>query len=367
MVFGARRHLAVLPEVDAEIREWPVPFHDGIPRLLAERGRRSVMLVSGDPFWFGAGSVLAKYLEGSEWTAYPGPSTFSLAAARLAWPLESTRCLGLHAVPLTRIRPFLQRGQRLLVLVRDGEAVIELGHQIREWGFGATVMHILESLEGPNERIRRLSAGQTLPDNVQYPVALGLEVEGQGPAIPRTPGLPDDFFEHDGQLTKQSVRALTLSALAPQAGERLWDIGVGSGSVAIEWLLAHESNRAVGFEKSAERISRAARNARSMGVDWLELVNGEAPEVLENQPSPDAVFIGGGLSQTLLEALWERLPKGVRVIANAVTLESESVLIQWHQARGGELVRLALSSAGSIGPRRGWKAQYPIVQWRVTT
>lgn len=367
IIFGAHRHLKVLPGVDADVREWPVPFAEGVPMLLAERGRRVVMLVSGDPFWFGAGTVLARHLDPSEWAIYPGPSTFSLAAARLAWGLESTQCLGLHAAPLTRIRPFLQPGQRLLVLLRDGEAVAELGRQMTQWGFGPTVMHILEALDGPGERLRRINADQSPPDDVQHPVALGLEVAGEGPPLPCTAGIPDDFFEHDGQITKQSVRALTLSALAPKAGERLWDIGAGSGAVSIEWLLAHPDNQAIGFEASAERAARAARNARSLGVDWLALVEGQAPKVLANQPLPDAVFIGGGLSQALLQALWEYLPEGVRIVANAVTLESESLLMQWHQARGGELVHLAFSSAGPIGPRRGWKAQYPIIQWRVTT
>ncbi|MBD3897587.1 precorrin-6y C5,15-methyltransferase (decarboxylating) subunit CbiE [Halomonas sp. ML-15] len=370
VVFGARRHLHLLPPLACEVREWPVPFADGIPALLAERGRRVVMLVSGDPFWFGAGSALARQLDPHEWQAIPAPSTFSLAASRLGWALQECTCLGLHAKPLTRIRPYLQRGRRLLVLVRNGEAVIELAGCLKQFGFGASRLHLLEALGGDRERIRCVGADSTLPEDIAHPVAVGLEVAGDGPALPLTPGLPDALFEHDGQITKQAARAITLAALAPRAGERLWDIGTGSGSVAIEWLLAHPDNRALAFEGDAGRAARARRNADNLGVDWLEIVEGLAPDVLDDQAlqdqPPDAVFIGGGLSQALLEALWQLLPSGARIVANAVTLESEALLAHWQQQAGGELLRLELSTAVPLGSRRGWKASYPIVQWRVT-
>ncbi|MFC3393014.1 precorrin-6y C5,15-methyltransferase (decarboxylating) subunit CbiE [Aidingimonas halophila] len=365
VVFGARRHLRLLPSLAAEVREWPVPFADGIPQLLAERGRRVVMLVSGDPFWFGAGNTLARYLRVEEWQALPSPSTFSLAASRLGWPLDDCACLGLHAKPLTRIRPYLQCGQRLLVLVRNGDAVTELAGWLVRFGFGGSQLHVLEALGGDDERIRCVRADATLPADIAHPVAVGLDVAGDGPTLPLTPGLPDEWFEHDGQITKQAVRAMTLAALTPVAGERLWDIGTGSGSIAIEWLLAHPANRAVAFEDVTERASRARHNARLLGVDWLEVVEGRVPEALSDQPLPDAVFVGGGLSETLLEALWQRLPVGVRLVANAVTLESEALLAHWQQRGGGELLRLELADAAPIGRRRGWKASYPIVQWRV--
>ncbi len=370
LVFGARRHLRLLPPLSAEVREWPVPFAEGIPRLLAERGRRVVMLVSGDPFWFGAGATLARHLPAAEWRALPAPSTFSLAAGRLGWPLEACTCLGLHAKPLTRIRPYLQQNRRLLVLLRDGNAVHELAGLLVRFGFGGSRLHVLEALGGDDERLRSMRADADLPGDIAHPVAVGLEVAGEGPALPLTPGLPDTLFEHDGQLTKQAVRAMTLAALAPRAGQRLWDIGTGSGSIAIEWLLAHPENQAVAFECHAERAARARRNADNLGVDWLEIVEGSVPAVLNDQALseqlPDAVFIGGGLSQALLEALWRRLPPGVRVVANAVTLESEALLAEWQRRAGGELLRIELSSAAPLGNRRGWKASYPIVQWQVT-
>ncbi|WP_148252602.1 precorrin-6y C5,15-methyltransferase (decarboxylating) subunit CbiE [Aidingimonas lacisalsi] len=366
VVFGARRHLRLLPPLAAEVREWPVPFADGIPQLLAERGRRVVMLVSGDPFWFGAGTSLARDLDEREWRALPSPSTFSLAASRLGWPLQGCTCLGLHAKPLTRIRPYLQRERRLLVLVKDGAAVIELAGWLVRFGFGASRLHVLEALGGDGERIRTVQADTSLPDDILHPVAVGLDVAGDGPVLPLTAGRADDWFEHDGQITKQTVRAMTLAALAPTPGERLWDIGTGSGSIVIEWLLAHPDNQAVAFERASERAARAERNARLLGVDWLEVVEGSAPEALGDRSPPDAVFVGGGLSETLLDTLWQRLPAGVRLVANAVTLESEALLSHWHQQAGGELLRLELATAASIGSRRGWQASYPIVQWRVT-
>ncbi|GHB09099.1 bifunctional cobalt-precorrin-7 (C(5))-methyltransferase/cobalt-precorrin-6B (C(15))-methyltransferase [Modicisalibacter luteus] len=366
VVFGARRHLRLLPPLAAEVREWPVPFADGLPLLLAERGRRVVMLVSGDPFWFGAGTTLVRHLEAGEWQALPSPSTFSLAASRLGWSLEGCVCLGLHAKPLTRIRPYLHRGRRLLVLLRNGDPVNELAGLLVHYGFGTTRLHVLEALGGDGERYRSVQAEAALPDDITHPVAVGLEVAGDGPSLPLTPGLPDEWFEHDGQITKQVVRAMTLAALAPAPGERLWDIGTGSGSIAIEWLLAHPDNRALAFESNSERAQRARRNARLLGVDWLEVMEGNAPGVLSDAPLPDAVFIGGGLSEALLEALWHRLPAGVRIVANAVTLESEALLAHWQQVAGGELLRLELAAAAPIGTRRGWQASYPIVQWRVT-
>ncbi|MBS3669247.1 precorrin-6y C5,15-methyltransferase (decarboxylating) subunit CbiE [Vreelandella boliviensis] len=364
VVFGARRHLRLLPPLNAEVIEWPVPFADGIPELINQRGRRVVMLVSNDPFWFGAGTTLAQHLGADEWLSLPAPSTFSLAASRLGWPLECCTCLGLHAKPLARIRPYLHVGRRLLVLVRDGAAVAELASLVNRFGFGDSLLTVLEALGGDNERIRALNADGELPQDIAHPVAVALEVAGNGPALPLTPGLPDHFFDHDGQITKQTVRAMTLSALAPMPGERLWDIGTGSGSIAIEWLLAHPDNQAVGFEQNTERAARARSNAENLGVDWLEVKEGRAPEVLNDTPLPEAVFIGGGLSQTLLDDLWQRLPEGVRIVANAVTLESEALLAHWQQKAGGELLRLELANATPIGTRRGWKASYPIVQWR---
>ncbi len=367
IVTGSTRHLALLPGLAAETRPWPVPFADGVPQLLALRGRKVAMLASGDPFWFGAGAILARSLDPGEWRAFPGPSTPSLACARLGWPLETTPAFGLHAAPFARLRASLAPGARLIATMRDGEAPAALAAWLTGLGFGATTLHVMEALGGPRERIRRATAAGFNIAGIAHPVAVALEVAGDGPALPRAAGRPDAFFDNDGQITKCPIRALTLSALAPRAGERLWDIGGGSGSVAIEWLLADPATAAVSIDRDAARAARIRANAAALGVDQLEVVEGAAPAALDGLAPPDAVFIGGGLSEALLADLWARLPAGVRIVANAVTLESEALLALWQAAKGGGLLRIELAEAAPLGARRGWRASYPVVQWSVTT
>lgn len=365
LVIGPARHLTLLSAISCRVIEWPVPFAKGISVLLAHRGQKVAMLASGDPFWFGAGSSVTRHLSPEEWVAHPAPSTFSLAAARLGWPLQETACLGLHAAPLERLRPHFVAGGRILVLLRDGEAVASLATYLVDRGFGASRLHVMESLGGPRERSRTARADRLDFADITHPVAVAVECAGEGQVLPCISGLPDDLFDHDGQITKQPVRALTLSTLAPRPGETLWDIGAGSGSIGIEWLLAHPANRALAIEADALRAERARANALALGVDRLEIVIGAAPDALPESPVPDAVFIGGGLSQALLEALWARLPTGTRLVVNAVTLESEALLALWHGEKGGTLLGLELAQAAPLGSRRGWRSSYPVVQWSV--
>ncbi|MFC3441827.1 precorrin-6y C5,15-methyltransferase (decarboxylating) subunit CbiE [Sphingobium rhizovicinum] len=365
LVMGPARHLALLGEHRGQAVEWPVPFADGINLLLAARGRRVVALASGDPFWFGAGSSLTRHLEPGEWVAHPAPSTFALAAARLGWAVQDIACTALHAAPVPRLRPHLAPGRRILALLRDGAAVGEVAAYLGDQDFGASTIHILEALGGPRERVRAISADGSIPDDVTHPVAIGIDTAGEGRVLPSASGISDDWFEHDGQISKRPVRALTLSALAPRPGELLWDIGAGSGSIGIEWLLAHPANRAVAVEHDPVRAARIRTNADALGVDRIAVLTGSAPELLPDGV-PDAVFIGGGLSQALLETLWARLPAGRRLVANAVTLESEALLVRWQAEKGGHLLRVELAEVAPIGSRRGWRASYPLVQWSVT-
>jgi len=366
VIIGPPRHLALIGPTVARQIEWPAPFEDGLALLSDLRGQKVVALASGDPFWFGAGRVIADRLAPGEWVSLPAPSTFSLAANRLGWGLESTPCLGLHAAPLDRLRPHLGDGARLLVTVRDGVAVGELCRWLSQAGFGATRVHVMEALGGADARVRTATAAEMKYTDIAHPVLLGLDLSGQGADLPLVPGLPDETFDHDGQITKRPVRALTLSALAPRPGEHLWDIGGGSGSIAIEWLLAHPSLRATSIEHDPDRAARITANARALGVDRLRVVQGAAPGALTGLEAPDAVFVGGGLSAELLGTLETACPLGCRLVANAVTLESEAVLAAWQARKGGDLLRIDLARATRLGARRGWTSAYPVVQWSGT-
>ena len=366
VIMGPPRHLSLLPDNGAERIEWPVPFSDGLPLLQNLRGQHTVVLASGDPFWFGAGSVIARNFNAGEWTALPGQSTFSLAAARLGWPLESTPTFGLHAAPLTRLRPHLSSGLHAIVLLRDGKAVIELATYLTETGFADSALHVMQALGGPRENVQTVNLTEALLGTFDHPVCVGLRIKGAGRAFPRASGKPDDIFETDGQITKRPIRALTLSALAPQRGEHLWDIGGGTGSISIEWLMCDPTLTATTVEPRADRAERIRRNADALGQDRLNILHGTAPDVLNGLTPPDVVFIGGGLGTELLAWLHQTLPPGTRLLANAVTLESEAVLTQWHEKLGGELLRINLAHSAPLGPRRGWKSAYPAVQWSVT-
>ena len=362
VVFGGPRHLAMVDHPDK--RDWPVPF--SIAPVLALRGQRVAVLASGDPFWHGAGGTLAAALVPGEWRAYPAASVFSLAAARRGWRLEETPCLGLHAAPLTRLRPHLAPGARLIVTLRDGAAVADLARWLTVEGFGESRLSVMEHLGGPRERIRDARADAPVPDGIGPLVTVALTVAGEGRVIPCASGLADDLFDHDGQITKRPVRALALSALAPRPGELLWDLGAGSGSVGIEWLLAHPGNRCIGVERDAARAARARSNAATLGVDRLDLREGAALDLLAGLPDPQAVFVGGGCDTALLAALWDRLPTGTRLVVHAVTLETEALLVLWHGDKGGSLLRIELAEAAPLGRKRGWKSAWPVVQWSVT-
>lgn len=263
LVMGPARHLSLLSVITCPVIEWPVPFADGIASLMEHRGQRVVMLASGDPFWFGAGTSVTAHLDPREWLAHPSPSTFALAVARLGWPLQDVSCLGLHAAPVERLRPHLALGQRILALLRDGEAVTTLAAYLTRQGFGPSMLHVMEALGGPRERMRCVAAEALSFTDIAHPVAIGIDCAGQGAALPLTAGRPDHWFAADGQITKRPVRALTLSALAPRPGELLWDIGAGSGSVGIEWLLVHPANRACAIEADPVRAARARKRRRA--------------------------------------------------------------------------------------------------------
>ncbi|MBI4725512.1 MAG: precorrin-6y C5,15-methyltransferase (decarboxylating) subunit CbiE, partial [Rhodomicrobium sp.] len=366
LIAGGARHLALIGAVRGETLEWKKPFRDTAARILERAGDPVCVLASGDPYWFGAGAVLAEYVAPSEMLVLPASSTFSLAAARLGWPLQSTLTLGLHTGRPEALLRYLHQGQRILALSLDGSTPGQAAGLLNRYGFGGSVMHIMEALGGPRERVHKRLAKEIAGETFAALNIIAIEAVAGPDArpVPFAPGLPDSYFEHDGQITKREIRAVTLSSLGPAPGELLWDIGLGSGSVAIEWLLSHASMRACGFEKPGERAARAARNAVSLGVPHLAIREGMAPAALEGAEAPDAIFVGGGVSEPgLMAAAWTALKPGGRIAANAVTLEGQAVLMECKWSWGGTLTRICIEREHRVGDYTAWQPSLPVVQW----
>ncbi|MGI6850768.1 precorrin-6y C5,15-methyltransferase (decarboxylating) subunit CbiE [Mesorhizobium sp. 1B3] len=367
IVFGGKRHLALAGDlIKGEANPWPSPFDSTMADVRALRGRPVCVLASGDPFLHGVGVTLARHVPLGETTVIPAPSSVSLAASRLGWALQHIETVSLHGKPIELLRPLLHPGRRIIALTSDGHGPEAVAKLLRGAGFGGSRLVVLEALGGVDERITRQHADTFTMTNVDPLNVVAIEVvAGDGARIlPLTPGLDDEFFEHDGQITKKAVRAVTLSALAPRCGELLWDIGAGSGSISIEWMLADASLRAIAIEADPNRAARIGRNASTLGVPGLAVVTGTAPGALAGLARPDAVFVGGGGSDDgVMAAAIDALESGGRLVANAVTLEMEGVLLALHVRYGGELTRLAISRAAPIGTMEGWKPAMPITQW----
>lgn len=369
LVVGGRRHLALAESlIRGRTLAWPSPIGEALPEIERHRGRPVVVLASGDPFHYGVGDLLMRSIPVEETLCLPHPSAFSLAAARLGWSLQDVAMVSLHGRALEGVVRYLQPGARILALSWDGTTPAKLARVLTARGMGQSSLVVLEAMGGPRERVRQTFAKDCDFTDVSPLNTVALEISGSA-FVGMTPGLDDSLFEHDGQLTKRGVRAVTLSALAPRRGELLWDVGLGAGSVAIEWLLSNPSLRAVGFEVDPERAARAARNAASLGVPELGIVQGRAPDAFAGQEAPDAIFLGGGLSnEGLIQAAWTALKPGGRIVANAVSIASEARLIAAFQDHGGELVRLEVSKAGKAGTGGVfvWRPAAPIVQWRAS-
>lgn len=367
LVIGGKRHLELFGPTRGEQRQWPVPLDAAIPDIVARRGRPVAVLASGDPFWYGAGVTLARAIPADEMLVVPAPSSLSLAAARMGWAQQDTVTLGLNMRGLTPlIRRHLHDGRRILALSLNGDTPREIAALLTANGFGDTRLSVLEALGGPRERVRTTTAAGFDIDGIDPLNIIACDVVAGPEARPVSyaSGLPDGYFETDGQLTKREIRAVTLSSLAPRPGELLWDIGLGSGSVAIEWLLAHAANRAIGVERNEVRLARAARNALALGVPHLDVRRGSAPGALFGLPAPDAIFIGGGgKDQTTIAQCWSALKPGGRIVVNGVTLETEATLIGSHATYGGSLTRISIDRADSVGNRAAWRPAMPVLQW----
>jgi precorrin-6Y C5,15-methyltransferase (decarboxylating) len=367
LVVGGARHLALADGlISGERLPWPSPMRAAYPAILARAGQDVAVLASGDPYCYGVGSAFATLVPASEIICIPAPSAFSLACARLGWAMQDVTTLSFCGRPLQAAIPLLQPGARLLALSADAATPGALASLLTSRGFGGSVLHVLEALGGKRERARTCMAGSGVPGDVGSLNTLAIEVVAGPDAVvlPLAAGLPDALFENDGQLTKQEVRAVTLSALAPRAGETLWDIGAGSGSVAIEWCLRGRANRALAIEARPERAARAGRNALALGAAAMEVVVGEAPGALAGLQPPDAVFIGGGLQRPgVLEAAWDALRPGGRLVANAVALDTQAKLLELQARLGGTLTRLAVERLDQIGTMRALRPAMAVVQW----
>jgi precorrin-6Y C5,15-methyltransferase (decarboxylating) len=371
VVFGGARHLALAaPLIRGVARPWATPFDSTLAEVLKLRGRAVCVLASGDPFNHGVGSILSRHVACEETVALPSPSAFSLAASRLLWPLPQTTLLSLCGRSLDYIRPHLHPGARILVLASDHGAPAKLARLLCDLGFGHSRVTVLESLAGPKERIRSVPANAFDLESIDPLNTMAIEVAaGEGARIlPMANGLADDLFEHDGQITKREIRCLTLSALAPRRGEVLWDVGAGSGSVAIEWLLGGGSLNAFAIEERSDRVARINRNAAAFGVPHLTVIEGSAPAALQGLAVPDAVFVGGGAATPgLIDAVQSALRSGGRLVVNCVSLETEMILLQYQSRCGGSLTRISIARAGPIGGEdkrmTGWRSALTLMQW----
>ena len=368
LVIGGRRHLALadgLPR--GECMPWPSPIAESLPTILAYRGEAVTVLASGDPYCFGVGALLSAHVPPEETICVPAPSSLSLACARLGWAIEDVATISLCGRSIHTLAPVLQPKRRVLALSADATTPAAIARYLAARGFEQSVLHVLEALGGPRERMRATTADRFGLNDVEALNLVAIEVEASPGAkvIPLSAGLLDEMFEHDGQITKREIRAVTLSSLAPRAGELLWDVGCGSGSIAIEWLLRHPSTQAIGIEREPARAARAAGNAVELGVPRLEVVTGEAPAALDALPQPDAIFIGGGGRVEVIDKGWGALKPGGRLVANAITLDTERALLAAQAEHGGTLTRLSIERLDTVGGREAFRPAMTVTQWSV--
>jgi len=367
VIVGSSRLLALLPSSSAERHEWPQPFSAVVERIKPLRGKRTVILATGDPMNYGIARKIKEFVPSAEMEIFPHLSAFSLAAARLAWPLPDCDTLTLHGRDASNIEGFIQPNARLLVLTADATTIPEVTHRLVSRGFGESRVSVLENMGGEREGLTTFEANACPPRQFSNLNTLAIHCVASPDAkiYSRVPGLPDDAFLHDGQITKREVRAATLSALAPAPDQLLWDVGAGCGSIAIEWMRATRGCEAIAFECNAEREKIIAQNAERLGTPRIKVVCGEAPVTFVNQPPPDAVFIGGGLGRPgVFETAWEHLKPGGNIVVNVITVEGELHLYDLQEKHGGDLVRIEVSNLTHIGPLRALKPRMPVLQWR---
>ncbi|MBD2455052.1 precorrin-6y C5,15-methyltransferase (decarboxylating) subunit CbiE [Nostoc sp. FACHB-87] len=367
VIIGGDRHLAMLPSDDQRQKiPWTSPFSASVAEIISRRGQQICILASGDPMCYGVGVTLTRHIPISEITIIPAPSAFSLACARLGWSLTEVETISLCGRPASLLQAYIYPQAKLLILSADKETPQIVAEILKNRGYGQSKMIVLERLGGNHERIITSTAAAWSETEIADLNTIAVECLADigVTALPRLPGLPDHAFHHDGQLTKREVRAITLSTLAPLPGELLWDVGAGCGSISIEWMRTHPRCRAIAIEQNSSRLQYIADNAAALGTPNLEIIAGKSPPALQNLPTPDAIFIGGGVTAAgLFDICWTALPSGGRLVANVVTIEGEQTLFQWYEKVGGSFTRIAIQRAEPIGKFLGWRAMAPVTQW----
>jgi precorrin-6Y C5,15-methyltransferase (decarboxylating) len=366
VIVGSGRLLGLLPPLSAALYNWPSPFDPMVERIREWGDKRVVILATGDPMNYGVGALLAPRLK-DDLMIIPAPSAFSLAAARMGWPLPDVEMISLHGRNVCLIEPAIAPGVKILALTEGDETVRAVAQHLQRRGYGESCITVLEHMGGPLERCMRFKATELPQQPFSDLSTIAVEcIASPGAAlISRVPGLPDDLFVHDGQLTKREVRAITLSALCPVANALLWDVGAGCGSISIEWVRAARGARAIAFETDEQRGGMISENARRLGASEIKIIAGRAPSALAGQPSPDAVFIGGAISDdAVFDAAWAALRPGGRLVTNAVTLEGEAALCRRHGTHGGELLRIDTAHVVPLGSKRALRPRMAVLQWQ---
>jgi precorrin-6Y C5,15-methyltransferase (decarboxylating) len=364
VILGGDRHHDLSGNITAERLSWPSPFNAMIEVIRGLRGRRAVILVTGDPLWFSVGARIGRAIPANEIVYHPQLSAFQLASARMGWSMPDVETLTVHGRPVEQMIAFIQPDQRLLILTTGSDTPGKIARFLADRGFGQSRMTVLAAMGGEREQ-RFDGIAESWAHEVPEFNTLAVEcIAAPGAALlPRVPGLPDEMFTSDGTMTKQEVRAATLAKLMPMRGALLWDIGAGCGSVGIEWMRAARYARAIGIEPRADRRAMAATNALALGTPGFQIIEGTAPEALEGLPSPDAIFIGGGLTAEVFAAAWVALRPLGRLVANAVTLESEALMLDLYKSHGGQLVKLGVQRADAVGRLTAFRPLMPVTQW----
>lgn len=365
VIVGADRHHALTSTLTATRLNWPSPFSALIESLRDLRGKQVAVLATGDPLWYSVGPLIAKHFDPNDILFHPQVSAFQLAATRMGWGMSSVETLTVHGRPSEQVIPFLAPAQKLILLTAGSKTPAEIALILQTNGYGGSQMTVLAHMGGADEQRFDARADAWAHDVPEFhTLAIDCVLDADCAPLPKT-GLPDDAFVSDGTMTKRDIRAITIAKLMPMRGALLWDIGCGSGSVAIEWMRSARDARAIGVERRADRRVMAAENALRLGVPALQLIEGEVQDVMSGLARPDAVFIGGGLTQDSFDAAWSALKPHGRLVVNAVTLEGEALLFHIHKTYGGELVRLAISRAEPVGRLTGWRPSMPLTQWSI--